>query len=85
MLTGDDEGAARAVAAEAGVSEWHASLLPEEKLRLVEALEAETGAVAMVGDGVNDAPALAAARVGVAMGAAGSGDRAGHGRRRADG
>jgi Cd2+/Zn2+-exporting ATPase len=73
MLTGDDDGPARAVAAEAGVTEWYASLLPEDKLRLVEALDAETGAVAMVGDGVNDAPALAAARVGVAMGAAGSG------------
>jgi Cd2+/Zn2+-exporting ATPase len=73
MLTGDDAGAAAVVAATTGIDEWHASLLPEDKLRLVEALEAETGAVAMVGDGVNDAPALAAARVGVAMGAAGSG------------
>ena len=61
------------MAAASGIEEWHAALLPEDKLRLVEALEAETGAVAMVGDGVNDAPALAAARVGVAMGAAGSG------------
>ncbi len=73
MLTGDEEGAARAVAAATGIDEWHASLLPEDKLRLVGALEAEAGAVAMVGDGVNDAPALATARVGVAMGAAGSG------------
>ena len=72
MLTGDSEPAARAVATGAGVSEWRAGLLPEDKLEAVRQLERESGAVAMVGDGVNDAPALAGARVGVAMGAAGS-------------
>ena len=72
MLTGDTEPVARAVAAHAGLDEVHAGLLPADKLTHVQALERESGAVAMVGDGVNDAPALAAARVGIAMGAAGS-------------
>ena len=72
MLTGDTEPVARAIARTAGITEVHAGLLPAEKLEHVRALEREAGAVAMVGDGVNDAPALAAARVGVAMGAAGS-------------
>ncbi len=72
MLTGDSEPVARAVAAQTGVSEWRAGLLPAEKLDAVRALERDYGAVAMVGDGINDAPALAAARVGVAMGVAGS-------------
>jgi len=72
MLTGDNEGAARAVAEEVGVDDYRAGLLPEEKVDAVEALREEHGDVAMVGDGVNDAPALAAATVGVAMGAAGT-------------
>jgi len=72
MLTGDSEPVARAIAARTGVTEWRAGLLPEDKLTAVEELERDNGAVAMVGDGVNDAPALAAARVGIAMGAAGS-------------
>ena len=72
MLTGDSEPVARAVATTAGITDVHAGLLPAEKLDHVTALEGEVGAVAMVGDGVNDAPALAAARVGIAMGAAGS-------------
>lgn len=72
LLTGDNEGAARAVADEVGIDEFHAALLPDEKLDHIEMLEAEQGSVAMIGDGVNDAPALAAATVGVAMGAAGT-------------
>jgi Cd2+/Zn2+-exporting ATPase len=72
MLTGDSEPVARAIAGAAGIDDVRAGLLPEDKLEQVATLEREHGAVAMVGDGVNDAPALAAARVGVAMGAAGS-------------
>lgn len=72
MLTGDNEGTARAVADELGVDEYRSELLPEQKVEAVEELEDGHGDVAMVGDGVNDAPALAAATVGVAMGAAGT-------------
>ena len=72
MLTGDNDAVARSVAERVGIDEFHASLLPDEKLARVRELEQTIGAVAMVGDGINDAPALAAARVGVAMGAAGS-------------
>ena len=72
MLTGDNERAAAAIAAEAGVDEYFAELLPQDKVRILKELEAKYGAVAMVGDGVNDAPALAAATVGIAMGAAGT-------------
>ncbi len=72
MLTGDSDRVARAVAQRTGVTEWRAGLLPEDKLAAVRALRDEHGPTAMVGDGVNDAPALAGATVGVAMGAAGS-------------
>jgi len=72
MLTGDNEGTARAVAESSGVDDFRAELLPEDKVNQIEKLVAEYGYVAMVGDGVNDAPALAAASLGVAMGAAGT-------------
>jgi len=72
MLTGDHQDTAAAIARALKVDEYHAGLLPERKQELVESLRARHGALMMVGDGVNDAPALAAADVGVAMGAAGS-------------
>ncbi len=72
LLTGDNEGTARALAAELGIDEVCSELLPEDKVRAVERLRRLHGVVAMVGDGVNDAPALAAADVGIAMGAAGT-------------
>jgi Zn2+/Cd2+-exporting ATPase len=72
MLTGDHEQTAAAIARELKVDEYHAALLPERKQAMVESMRAAHGALMMVGDGVNDAPALAAADVGVAMGAAGS-------------
>lgn len=72
MLTGDHDATARAIAADAGVDEYRAELLPEDKVRAIEQLREAHGPVAMIGDGINDAPALAAADVGIAMGAAGS-------------
>lgn len=72
MLTGDHEGVARATGAAVGIDEVHAGLLPEEKQERVRRMVSGHGIVAMVGDGVNDAPALALASVGVAMGGAGS-------------
>jgi Cd2+/Zn2+-exporting ATPase len=72
MLTGDHPAAAAAIAAELGVDGCHAGLMPEQKVREVAALMQRYGRVAMVGDGVNDAPALAHASLGIAMGAAGA-------------
>jgi Cd2+/Zn2+-exporting ATPase len=72
LVTGDTPAAAGVVARAAGVSDVRAGLLPDDKLAVVRDLRAAHGPVLMVGDGVNDAPALAAADVGVAMGAMGS-------------
>lgn len=72
MLTGDNERTARAIAREAGIDDVYAELKPEDKAVRVRELSTSVGHVAMVGDGVNDAPALAEATVGVAMGAAGT-------------
>ena len=72
MLTGDHTATAARVAAELGLDEHHAELLPEQKHALIASLRSRFGPVLMVGDGINDAPALAAADVGIAMGAAGS-------------
>lgn len=72
MLTGDNEATAREIAKSTGIDEFRAELLPEDKVAAIEALVAKYGTVAMVGDGVNDAPALGRATMGIAMGAAGS-------------
>ena len=72
MLTGDNEGTAKAISEKVGVDEYYAELLPEDKLTSVKGLLAKYGSVGMVGDGINDAPALAAATIGIAMGGAGT-------------
>lgn len=72
MLTGDNERTAQAIAKEVGVDEAFADLKPDDKVARVRQLEEQVGHVAMVGDGVNDAPALAQATIGIAMGAAGT-------------
>ncbi len=72
MLTGDNAATARAVAAEVGIDEVRAELLPEDKVTAIEELVAQYTTVAMIGDGVNDAPAMARAHYGIAMGAVGS-------------
>jgi len=72
MLTGDNDNTARAIADKLGMDEYLAQLLPDEKVEAIDKIREKYGSVAMVGDGVNDAPALAAADVGIAMGAIGS-------------
>jgi len=72
MLTGDHPDIAMVVAGELGIDEWRAEVLPEDKLEVVRQLQEEGHIVGMVGDGINDAPALAAANIGIAMGLAGT-------------
>lgn len=72
MLTGDNEGTARAIADRAGIREYYAGILPDEKVSRLQELKERYGKVAMIGDGINDAPALAASTVGIAMGTSGT-------------
>jgi Cd2+/Zn2+-exporting ATPase len=72
MLTGDNPRVAAQIAAQAGVDEFHAALLPQDKVTVLRELRQKYGPTGMVGDGVNDAPSLAVADVGIAMGGAGT-------------
>jgi len=72
MLTGDNEGTARDLAARVGIEEYRAGLLPEDKVAAIKELKQRYGAVGMIGDGINDAPAMASADLAIAMGAVGS-------------
>lgn len=72
MLTGDNEGTAKMISKEANVNRYFAELLPEDKVKAIKQLQKEGNKVAMVGDGINDAPALATSDLGIAMGGAGT-------------
>ena len=72
MLTGDNPRVAQTIAHQLGIDAVYAGLMPDDKVRIIKEIEAEVGPTAMIGDGVNDAPALATATIGIAMGAAGT-------------
>jgi Cd2+/Zn2+-exporting ATPase len=72
MLSGDHPSVAEQIAREVGITEWYADLLPQEKVQVVQNLRARHNSVVAVGDGINDAPALASSSVGIAMGGVGS-------------
>lgn len=72
MLTGDNPRVAQSIAHQLGIDAVYAGLMPDDKVRIIKEIEAEVGPTAMIGDGVNDAPALATASIGIAMGAAGT-------------
>jgi Zn2+/Cd2+-exporting ATPase len=72
MLTGDNPRVAQTIAHQLGIDAVYAGLMPDDKVRIIKEIEAEVGSTVMIGDGVNDAPALATAGVGIAMGAAGT-------------
>src|SRR5699024_7671569 len=72
MLTGDNKGTAGAIGTHVGVTDIQAELMPQDKLDYIKKMKLDYGKVAMIGDGVNDAPALAASTVGIAMGGAGT-------------
>ena len=72
MLTGDSDATAKAIAGELGIDDFRSELMPDDKVNAIKDLQRRFGSVAMVGDGINDAPALASADLGIVMGAAGS-------------